>query len=209
MPQVCVDNHAEYEPGPTARRLSPCYAQAGAPRSSMHPPSLFAHSRAAAFRRTCPLPNAGRPPARQHEQSAHNEQRPKDRLVVSSQPHGQIDIEVRRALLGVSCCHARQRTTATIRRQDSALDQYQPRQSRCPKKLAPGASDGDRHDASGEEEPNRRVQELDPYQGGDSFRLGFHEKSQCRTSVDSMGGIFRSSEFSEPNQKGSTPLGLP
>jgi hypothetical protein len=50
-----------------------------------------------------------------------------------------------------------------------------------------GGSNGNRHDASGEEEPNRRVQELYPHQDGDS-RSGFHEKSQFRRSIDSMGG---------------------
>jgi hypothetical protein len=44
-------------------------------------------------------------------------------------------------------------------------------------KLTPVASDGNRHDASGEEQPNRRVQQLYSCQDGNSFGLGFHEKS--------------------------------
>ena len=72
--------------------------------------------------------------------------------------------EVRRALLGVSRCHARQRTTATIRRQDAALDQDQSDQNRGPHVVAPASHDGNRDDAAGKKEPDRRVQKLDLYQ---------------------------------------------
>src|ERR1039458_7600193 len=70
-------------------------------------------------------------------------------------------------------CQIGQRATAAVHREDRALDQYQPSQDGCPSKTTLGGSNGNRHDASGEEEPNRRVQELYPHQDGDS-RSGFH-----------------------------------
>ena len=76
----------------------------------------------------------------------------------------QIDIEIRRALLGVACCHPRQRTTAAIRCQDTALDQNRSDQHRRPPVVAPASDDGNRDDAACKEEPDRRVQKLDLYQ---------------------------------------------
>ena len=74
-----------------------------------------------------------------------------------------------------------------IQSQDRALDQYQCSQNRCPWKLSPGTSDGNRHDTSDEEEPNRCVQELYRHEDGISFRWMLHKKSQFRRLVDSMG----------------------
>src|ERR1017187_6659396 len=132
------------------------------------------------------FPEEKRNPAQQ-EQFSDGEDRPKDRFVAPGQPKRQVDVEVIRALLCVATCQIGQRATAAVHREDRALDQYQPSQDGCPSKTTLGGSNGNRHDASGEEEPNRRVQELYPHQDGDS-RLGFHEKSQLRRSIDSMGG---------------------
>jgi hypothetical protein len=64
---------------------------------------------------------------------------------------------------------------------------YQPGQNGRQEKLTPSTGEGNRHNASGEEQPNSRVEELYPCQDGNSFRLGFHKKSQFRRSIDSMG----------------------
>jgi hypothetical protein len=125
-------------------------------------------------------------PPHKHEQFPKGEKRPKDRFVVSGQPKRQVDVKVVRAILCVATCQISQRATAPVHREDRALDQYQPRQNCRHVKLTPSTSEGNRHNASGKEEPNRRVEELYPCQHGNSFRLDFHKKSQFRRFIESM-----------------------
>ena len=61
----------------------------------------------------------------------------------------------------MSSCHSRQRATATVRRQDSALNQDQSAQNRRPAIVAESSHDRKRDDAAGEKEPDHRVQKLD------------------------------------------------
>ena len=48
----------------------------------------------------------------------------------------------------MSCCEACQRATATIRRQDAALEQNKSDQNRGPPVVAPTSDDGNRDDAA-------------------------------------------------------------
>jgi len=122
----------------------------------------------------------GNEPLPEHEQFSNNEKRTKYRFVASGQPKRQVDVEVIGALICVAACQISQRATAPVQREDRALNQNQPCEESRPTKMTLGTSKGNRHDASGEEEPNRRVQEFYPYQDGDSVRLGFHAKSHFR-----------------------------
>jgi len=61
----------------------------------------------------------GNQPPSEHEEFAHGEKRPKDRLVASRQPKGQVDIEAVRGLICVASCQISQWTAAPIHRQDS------------------------------------------------------------------------------------------
>ena len=131
-------------------------------------------------------PQGNQPPP-EHKQFPNGEKRPKDRLVVSGQPKWQIDVKVVRAILCVATRQISQRATAPVHREDRALDHYQPSQNGRQAKLAPSTSEGNRHNASGKEEPNRRVEEFYPCQDGNSFRLGFHKKSKFRRFIESMG----------------------
>ena len=131
-----------------------------------------------------PLEN--QPPPK-HEQFPNGEKRPKDRLVVSGQPSRQVDVKVVRVILCVATRQISQRATAPIHREDRALDQYQPSQKGGQAKLAPSTSEGNRQNASGKEEPDRRVEELYSCQDGNSLRLGFHKKLQLRRFIESMG----------------------
>jgi len=101
-------------------------------------------------------PRGNQPPP-ENEQFPNGEKRPKDRLVVSGQPKRQVDVKVVRAILGVAARQISQRATAPVHREDRALDQYQPGQNCRKAELAPSTDEGNRHNASGEEEPNRRV----------------------------------------------------
>ena len=131
-------------------------------------------------------PQGNQPPP-EHKQFPNGEKRPKDRLVVSGQPKRQVDIKVVSAILSVATCQIRHRAMAPVHREDRALDQYQPGQNCRQAKLTPGTSKGNRHNTSGKEEPNRRVEELYPCQDWNLFRLGFHKKSQFRRFIESMG----------------------
>jgi hypothetical protein len=131
----------------------------------------------------------GNPPPPEREQLPKGEKRPKNHLVASGQPKRQVDVEVLCAILCVAACQISKRTTTPVHREDRALDQYQPTQNGRPAKLTPSTGDGNRHDASGEEEPNCSVQELYPYQDLNLFRLDFHKKSQLRRFIDSVGNI--------------------
>ena len=106
-------------------------------------------------------PQGNQPPP-EHEQFPNGEKRPKDRFVASGQPKRQVDVKVVRAILCVATRQISQRATAPVHREDRALDQYQPGQNCRQAKLTPSTSEGNRHNASGEEEPNRRVEELYP-----------------------------------------------
>ena len=103
-------------------------------------------------------------PTLEQEQLASGEKRPKDRLVVPGQPQGQVDIEVGRPGLGVASRQISQWAAALIHRQDGTLEQYQPCQHRRSGEPSLGGSEGNCQYASSEEEPNRCVQELYPYQ---------------------------------------------
>ena len=70
-------------------------------------------------------------------------------------------------------CQISQRAAAPVHREDQALNQHQPCEEGCPTHQRWAPSEGNRHDASREEEANRRVQERYRYQDGDSVRLGF------------------------------------
>ena len=131
--------------------------------------------------------HSGNPPPPEHEQFPNDEKRPKDRLVAPGQPKRQVDVKVVRAILCVATRQISQRATAPVHREDRALDQYQPGQNCRQAKLTPGTSKGNRHNTSGKEEPNRRVEELYPCQDWNLFRLGFHKKSQFRRFIESMG----------------------
>ena len=121
--------------------------------------------------------HSGNPPPPEHEQFPNDEKRPKDHLVAPSQPKRQVDIKVVRAIPCVVTGQISQRATAPVHREDRALGKNQSSQNGRPSKLTPGTSEGNPHDASGEEEPNRRVQELYPYQDEHTFRMGFPQRS--------------------------------
>ena len=144
-------------------------------------PSDSGHSCATAL-------SPGNQPLPERKQLTNGEECAKDRLVASGQPKRQVYIEVIRPRLCVATRQISQRATAAVCREDRALDQYQASQESHASKLTRGTGEGNRHDASGKEEPNRRVQELYPCEDGNPLRLGFHEKSQFRRLIDSMGG---------------------
>jgi hypothetical protein len=143
-------------------------------------------------------------PPPDHEQFPNGENRPTDRFVVSGQPKRKVDVRVIRAILCVAICQINQRAAAPVHSKDRALDQYQPSQKGGQAKLTPGSSEGNRHNASSKEEPNRGVQELYSCQGGHSLRLGFHREFQFRRFIESMdnnsaGRLFATA--SAPNSK--------
>jgi hypothetical protein len=133
----------------------------------------------------------GNQPPRDNEQFPNGKKRPKDRLVVSGQPKWQVDVTVVCAILCVATCQISQRATAPVHREDRALDQYQPGQNYREAKLSPSTCEGNRHNTSCEEQPNRCVEELYRFQGGNSFRLGFHKRSQFRRFVEPPGHCSR------------------
>ena len=90
------------------------------------------------------------------------------------QPLGQVDVEIVRALICVARGQIGQRTAPPIHHKDDALEQYDSSQRRGQHKLATGAGDGNPDDASDDEEPGHRVQELDSCQCAASFRRGLH-----------------------------------
>lgn len=121
--------------------------------------------------------DSGNPPPPEYEQFPNDEKRPKDRLVAPGQPKRQVDVKVVRAIPCVVTGQISQRATAPVHREDRALGKNQSSQNDRPSKLTPGTSEGNSYNASGEEEPNRGVQELYPYQDEHPFRIGFHQSS--------------------------------
>ena len=115
----------------------------------------------------------GNQPPPENDQFSNGEKRPKDRLVGSGHPKRQVDVKVAPAILRVAARQISQRATAPVHREDRALDQYRSALNCRQAKLTPSAGEGNRQNASGEEEPNRRVQQLYPCQGGNVFRLSF------------------------------------
>jgi hypothetical protein len=99
----------------------------------------------------------GNQPPPEYEQFPNDEKRLKDCLVTSRQPKRQVDVKIVRAMLGVTSCHISQWAPAPVHREDRALDQYQSSQNGRQTKLPPSTSEGNSHNAYGEEEPNRRV----------------------------------------------------
>jgi hypothetical protein len=115
----------------------------------------------------------GNQPPPENEQFPNGEKRPRDRLVASGQPKRHVDVKVVRAILCVAPRQISERASAPVHREDRALDQYQPRQNCRQAKLTPSTSEGNRHNASGKEQPNRRVEELYPCQGREFVPIGF------------------------------------
>src|ERR1039458_6929789 len=70
------------------------------------------------------LPQAlvGGQPASEQEEFSGNEKHPKNRLVVSSQPKRQVNVEVVLPFLGVATCQVGQWAAAPVRGEDHALD---------------------------------------------------------------------------------------
>ena len=87
---------------------------------------------------------------------------PKRGLLWRASRRGGLDVEVGRALVGIPGSHASQRTPAPIHREDDALDQHHAGHGHSPQISTARTSDGDGDDASGDDEPDRRVQQLDP-----------------------------------------------
>ncbi len=79
---------------------------------------------------------------------------------MSGQPKRQVNVEVFLMFFGVATCQVGQWATASVRGEDHALDQDEPSQDRCTEKMFLDTRNGNRHNASGEEEPNCRVQNL-------------------------------------------------
>jgi len=95
---------------------------------------------------------------------------------MSRQPERQVDVEVVRSFLCVATSQISQRAAAPVRCENPAFDKYQARKDSRTEKVTPGTGEGNCHDTSSEDKPNRRVQKLYRCQDGNSFRLKFHEK---------------------------------
>jgi hypothetical protein len=125
------------------------------------------------------LPQNQPPP--EYIQFSSDEKPSKDCLVMAGQPKRQVNVEIIRTLFCVAGRQIGQWAAALIYSENRALNQNQPRLDGSPRKLAPGTRDGNRHNACNEEKPNRGVQELDPNQRRDSYRLGFHKATLARS----------------------------
>lgn len=88
---------------------------------------------------------------------------------MSGQTKRKIDVKAFSALLCVAACQVGQRATTPVCGEDPALDQDEPSQDRRREKPAMGARNRNRHNASGEEEPNCRVQDLNSNQNASLF----------------------------------------
>jgi hypothetical protein len=115
----------------------------------------------------------GNQPPSEYEQLPNGEKRPKQRLVISSQPKRKVDVKVVFTILCIAACHISQRATAPVHCKYRALDQDQRRQNRSPAEQTQSTSDRNRRNACGEEKPYRRVQEFERYQVEVWSQLGF------------------------------------
>ena len=110
---------------------------------------------------------AGRPtsgvnqPAPKHNQFIHHEQSAKYRLVVPSQPVGQIDVEVICPVLGEAGRPARQRTPAPVRGEHPAFADNECRQDERPPEVSREGRNGQGENGASQERPYYGVEELD------------------------------------------------
>ena len=100
-------------------------------------------------------------PAPKHNQFIHHEQSAKYRLIVPSQPVGQIDVEVICPVLGEASRPARQRTPAMVRGEHPAFADNECRQDERPPEAAREGRKGQGENGASQHRPYRSVEELD------------------------------------------------
>ena|SRR5208282_1989543 len=100
-------------------------------------------------------------PAPEDKQFPRKKQGAEDCLVVASQPDGQIDIEIIRAVLSKLGSQTGQRAAPPVRQEGDALQKDYSGQCQRPIESPPQARQGERNYASRKEGPNNRMQQLD------------------------------------------------
>jgi len=103
-------------------------------------------------------------PTPKHNQFVGHKNRAKDRFVVSGEPVGKINVEVVRSLVCAAGGHVRQRTPTAIQGEYGTLSKDNRGQDHSPIEAMHYSGYGQRQDASRQQSPNRRVQELNRHQ---------------------------------------------
>ena len=106
------------------------------------------------------LHGAGVKPGNERPNNAERVKRTENLLVVLRQPRGEIDIEVRSAILSVTCRDVRVRTPPRIEYQHQRLDRYRADQHTRKNKPMLPCGERDQDDARREERPCPCVNQL-------------------------------------------------